>query len=227
VAVMDTRAYTELARREPVLAELISSYGEPAAFEWHDGGRTGSSQFAAMLLHIVGQQISAASAFTIYDRIRARSVGVPTAEAVLELGVDALHACGLSEAKAGYATALAQAQLAGTLDIENLGALNDQEAIDRLTRVRGIGLWSAQTFLVHNLGRPDVLPESDNGIRKAIRRLWQLDAIPTLSEVCARGEAWAPYRSYAAALLWRSLAPVDQLSDPKERALANREGGKG
>lgn len=134
-------------------ARLILIYGHPAPFEWHDGGRTGSSQFAAMLLHIVGQQISAAAAFGIYDRISTM-----------------------------------------------LG-------------------WSAETFLIHNLHRPDVLPAGDLGIRRAVQTQWRLEKLPPPGQVRSRASAWAPWRSYAAALLWRSLRPQGEASDPKERAL--------
>jgi 3-methyladenine DNA glycosylase/8-oxoguanine DNA glycosylase len=102
-------AYRDLARRESVFARLITVYGRPDPFEWHDGGRTGSSQFAAMLLHIVGQQISAVAAFAIYDRISAATGGILAPAGVLGLGQDRLRACGLSAARARYALALAEA----------------------------------------------------------------------------------------------------------------------
>jgi 3-methyladenine DNA glycosylase/8-oxoguanine DNA glycosylase len=219
----DTQAYAILADRDPVLAGVINTYGRPRPFEWHDGGRTGSSKFAAMLLHVVGQQISAEAAFTIYDRIASLAGdGVPSAAAIAGLGPQRLQRCGLSGARARYAAALAQAQMSGGLDIENLAGLCDDEVIERLTSVPGIGPWSAQTFLIHNLARPDVLPEADNGIRHAVQRLWHLDTVPSAGEVRRRGVVWSPYRSYAAALLWRSLRPVGELSDPKERALRRR-----
>lgn len=108
-----------------------------------------------MLLHVVGQRISAQAAFTIYDRINALAGGgVLTAQAVAELGLQRLRGCGLARARAEYAIAMAEAELYGSLDIEHLDAVSDSEAVARLTVVRGIGLWSAQTFLVHNLARP-------------------------------------------------------------------------
>ncbi len=214
------RAYAELARRDPVLAGVLAVYGPVPPFEWHDGGRTGHSQFAAMLLHVAGQRVSAVAAFTVYDRIiAATGGGVPSARAIAGLGPDRLRACGLSGARAAYAVALANAELSGALDIEHLDAMPDAEVVARLTAVPGIGLWSAQTFLIHNLARPDVLPEADQGIRQAIQHLWSLDRPLTPTQVRARGLPWSPYRSYAAALLWRSLRPPGQPSDPKERAL--------
>src|ERR1700755_2085482 len=105
-----SQAYDELARREPVMDRLATTYGLPEPFTGHDGGRTGSSQFAAMLLHVVGQQISAVAAFRVYDRISSALSGIPTPAGVTGLGPDGLRTCGLSRAKAGYAMALALAQ---------------------------------------------------------------------------------------------------------------------
>jgi DNA-3-methyladenine glycosylase II len=216
---VDPRAYVSLGRMEPVFDRLIATYGHPAPFEWHDGGRTGTSQFAAMLLHIVGQQISAAAAFQIYDRVAAACAGIPTASAILGIGVPALRGAGLSSAKVSYVLALAEAQSNGVIDIEAMTDRDDAAIIAELTAIRGIGLWSAQTFLIHNLARPDVLPAADLGIRRAIAAQWQLEDLPSPNAVQARASGWAPYRSYAAALLWRSLAPANEESDPKARAL--------
>jgi 3-methyladenine DNA glycosylase/8-oxoguanine DNA glycosylase len=214
------RAYRALSARDPVLARIVTTYGHVPAFEWHDGGRTGSSLFAAMLLHILGQRISAVAAFVIYDRIATVAGRVPAPEDVQAIGVDGLRGFGLSLTKAGYVLALADAQAFGRIDIEHLGDLDDAQVLAHLTSMRGIGLWSAQTFLIHNLSRPDVLPADDLGLRAAIRGLWDLDRMPTPGEVRTRGQGWAPYRSYAAALLWRSLRPPGEPSDQKERALS-------
>lgn len=218
------RQYSYLAGQEPVFARLLREYGRPHPFEWHDGGRTGSSLFAAMTLHIVGQQISAAVAFTVYDRIAAAAGGIPAPESVMRLGAERLRECGLSRAKVAYILDLAQKQADGLIDIENMAGLDDGEVIAALTAVRGIGLWSAQTFLIHQLHRPDVMPAGDGGIRRAIRDAWKLGELPSVNEVRDRAAAWTPWRSYAAALLWRSLRPAGEPSDPKARALSMRRG---
>lgn len=214
------RAYGALAARDPVLAKVIEKYGHPEPFAWHDGGRTGSSQFAAMLLQVIGQQISSVVAFAIYDRIAAATGGVPTPVDVLALGATRLRTCGLSGPKTTYVLELAQAQASGLIDIENMTGLDDAQVIAELTAVRGIGLWSVQTFLIHNMRRPDVLPEGDLGVRRAIRALWHLDRLPTAVEVRKRGTEWSPFRSYATTLLWRSLRPANEPYDPKARALS-------
>jgi 3-methyladenine DNA glycosylase/8-oxoguanine DNA glycosylase len=197
-----------LADREQLFARLLDQYGHPDPFAWHDGERTGSSQFAAMLLHIVGQQISARVASAVYDQIIAAAGGIPTPQMILTLGAERLRECGLSAAKARYALALAETQVGG----------DDEAVMATLTAVAGIGVWSAETFLVHNLHRPDVLPAGDLGIRRAVRRHWNLDDLPPARDVRAQGAAWAPYRTYAGALPRRSLSPPDEPSDPKQRS---------
>ncbi|GII59811.1 hypothetical protein Pth03_82000 [Planotetraspora thailandica] len=214
------RRYRILADRDPVLARLVEEYGHPDPFEWHDGGRTGSSNFAAMTLHIVGQQISAVVAFVVFDRIAAAVGGVPTPDGVISLGADRLRECGLSRAKAAYVLDFAHRQVSGLIDIEDMADLDDSAAIAVLTAVKGIGLWSAQTFLIHQFHRSDILPAGDVGIRRAIAKAWPLKELPTVEDVRKMATAWAPYRTYAATLLWRSLRPANELSDPKARALS-------
>jgi DNA-3-methyladenine glycosylase II len=155
------RRYRFLADRDPVLARLVEEYGHPDPFEWHDGGRTGSSNFAAMTLHIVGQQISAVVAFVVFDRIAAAAGGIPTPDGVIALGAERLRECGLSRAKTDYVLDLARRQVSGLIDIEDMADLDDTAAIAALTAVKGIGLWSAQTFLIHQLHRSDILPAGD------------------------------------------------------------------
>ncbi|HEY0475772.1 MAG TPA: hypothetical protein VGD34_29080 [Kribbella sp.] len=196
--------YRELAAREPVLATLIEQYGEVDPFGWSDV-RMESSNFAAMVLHIVGQQISTKVAFVLFDRVAAAAGGKVTPEAILALGAERLREAGMSRAKASYLLDLAQRQADGVIDLENMTGLDDSEAITALTAVRGIGLWSAQMFLLAQLRRSDILPAGDMGIRRAVERAWELPALPSIKAVEAMGAAWAPYRTYAAALLWRSL----------------------
>ncbi|MFJ2397970.1 DNA-3-methyladenine glycosylase family protein [Streptomyces sp. NPDC087843] len=216
-----------LASREPAFARLIATYGPQDPFVWHDGGRTGKSLFAALLLHITGQRISALAGFTLFDRIAAAADGIPTPEVVQGLGVSRLRSMGLSNTKAECAVALAGAQTHGTLDLDALAGVDDRAVVDTLTSVRGIGQWTAQAFLMRQLHRPDVLPADDMGLRQAVQHQWRLGHLPTVGEVRTRGAAWSPYRSYASALLWRSLKPVGELSDPKERALYHLGGPTG
>ena len=193
--------FRELSR-DPVLRKLIRAVGEPDPFVWPDGGRTGGDNFAALVLHIVGQQISTAVAFTLFDRIRDALGELPSPAGILALGPDKLRGFGLSRAKASYLAALAESPL----DIYHMDHLTDAEAVTALTAIRGLGPWTAEMFLVHQLHRTDVLPAGDVGIRRAIERAWRLDALPSVPATRQRAAAWSPNRTFAAALLWASLS---------------------
>lgn len=212
--------YEALVSAEPLFGSLVETYGTVDPFIWHDGGRTGGSKFAAMVLHMTAQQISIKVAFTIFDRIAALAGGVPTADRVIKLDVDQLRSTGLSTGKSRYIHALAQSQIAGEVDLEGMDSLSDEEAITQLVTLPGIGVWTAEMFLIHQLHRADVLPAGDIGIRRGIQKLWVLTAPPDIPDTVRRAQAWSPYRTFASALLWRSLAAVNEISDPKERAVA-------
>ncbi|MFJ2647341.1 DNA-3-methyladenine glycosylase family protein [Streptomyces sp. NPDC087420] len=206
--------YGELARLDPVLARLTASYGRPDPFRWDDGGRTEGDRFAALVLHIAGQQISTAVAFVLFDRIRAAIGALPDPAGIVALGPERLRACGLSHAKASYLLALSESRLGGLIDVDGLDGLTDAEAVAALTAVRGLGRWTAEMFLLHQLRRSDVLPVGDVGIRRAVERGWGLDTLPTPRDVEGRTAAWSPYRSYASALLWASLRPPETPAAP-------------
>ncbi|NQX37152.1 DNA-3-methyladenine glycosylase [Herbiconiux sp. VKM Ac-2851] len=201
----DDTAYSALASADPVLAELVLRVGEPDPFEFPDDGRTTAHPFAGMVLHILAQQISVKVAIILYDRLSHTLGGTPTAERLLRMNPDELRALGTSHAKAGYLLDLATRVHSGDLNLSILTALTDEEAIVALTQVKGVGPWSAEMFLIHQLKRPDVLPAGDLGIRIAVQRAYFLDQTPTIAAVRERAEAWAPQRTYAAALLWQFL----------------------
>jgi len=108
---------------------------------------------------------------------------------------------------------LAELQRAGVLDTEHLDRLDDEAAVAALTSAKGVGVWTAQMFLIHQLRRPDVLPAGDLGIRRAVQALHGRPTGPTIEEVVIIGRGWAPWRTYAAALLWTSLRPADASAD--------------
>jgi DNA-3-methyladenine glycosylase II len=205
--VETTVPYDVLAASDGVLARLVGTYGRPDPFISGDDGRTASDDFAGMVLHIVAQQISWLAALTIYDRIATAAGGRPTTAGLARLGVDGLRACGLSRPRASSVLDLAARQDSGLVDLGGMRGLPDDKVIAALTSVRGVGVWTAQMFLIHQLNRPDVLPGGDLGIRRAVQVAWHLAAIPSVAQVQGRGVAWAPYRTYAAALLSRSLQP--------------------
>jgi DNA-3-methyladenine glycosylase II len=182
---------------------LAAAHGEVDPFVWRWGGRTGETHFASMALHIVAQQISTTVAFVVFDRVVVLLGAFPDAEGLLSVDPDRLRACGLSASKTTYLLDLAQRQATGVIDIEHMDHLSDGEVVEQLTAVRGIGLWSAEMFMIHQLHRSDVLPAGDLGIRKGVMRTWSLSDLPTVAAVRERSLLWAPYRTYAATLLWR------------------------
>jgi DNA-3-methyladenine glycosylase II len=197
--------YAVLGRADPVLDRLIQKVGTPDPFAFPDGGRTSGNNFAGMVLHIIAQQISIKVALVLYDRLTAALDAPPTPVGVLRLDLDQLRALGMSHSKASYLHYLADAVVAGDLAIDALDEVRDDDVITALTRVKGIGPWSAEMFLIHQLRRPDILPAGDLGIRTAVQRAYTLTDLPLIADVRQRGTAWSPYRTLASTLLWRSL----------------------
>jgi DNA-3-methyladenine glycosylase II len=218
-----TKQYDTLAAADPVLAALLDKWGRQNPFRWaaDDGashGRGLSSNFDAMVLHIIRQQVSLAAADTIYDRVVTQLGGAITPASIAAATADDLRSAGLSRQKASYVTDLAIRHLEGTLNLDDMHDLSDTAATAALTAVRGVGRWTAEVFLIAQLHREDILPANDVGIRRAVQLAWQLDAMPTEKEVRTRGERWAPYRTFAAEALWFSL-PEAHHQPPVEPAL--------
>lgn len=163
--------------------------------------------YGTLVRSIVGQQLSTRAAQAIFNRLIDRFGGhVPTPEEVLADDPDELRtAAGLSHAKVKYVRSLAEHVLDGSLQLDRLLDLPDDEVIAELVAIKGIGLWSAQLFLLVHLRRPDVLPSGDLGIRRAVMIHYGLPAMPKPAEVDEIGERWRPYRSLASMYLWRSL----------------------
>ncbi len=169
------------------------------------------THFGAVLRSIVYQQLSGKAAATIHGRVCALFAdGEPTPRQVLRTDVTALRAAGLSGQKAAYIRDLATRASSRAFPIERLHELDDDAVIETLTRVKGVGRWTAQMFLMFRLGRPDVLPDLDLGIQKGIQRAYALRRLPTPPQVLTRGAPWAPHRTIASWYLWRLLdLPVD------------------
>jgi DNA-3-methyladenine glycosylase II len=190
---------------DPVLAQLIADAGPlPNA---RDGRPDPNDHYGALLRSIVGQQLSVLAARAIYGRLIARFDGRPPTP--LELLADEPEelraAAGLSRAKVGFLRSLAEHVTSGELELDRLDALPDGEVIAELVAVKGIGLWSAQMFLMFHLERPDVLPVGDLGIRRAMERAYGLPELPQPAEMEEIAEPWRPYRTLASRYLWRSL----------------------
>jgi DNA-3-methyladenine glycosylase II len=155
--------------------------------------------FLGLLRAIVFQQLSGKAAVTIHQRLKGVFPNqTPTPAALLEMPDEQLRAVGLSRAKVAAAKDLAAKTIAGTVPTADaLADLHDEEIVQRLISVRGIGRWTVEMLLIFNLGRPDVLPINDLGIRKGFMLTYRLDALPAPAFVQAHGERWAPYRSVA------------------------------
>jgi DNA-3-methyladenine glycosylase II len=196
-------AYDALARRDDALARLVAQDGRPDPFFWGVlEEAAGGDAFAELALHIVSQQISTAAALTIFARLRDTLGGTVDPTPIIAATVDDLRAAGLSGAKARSIRDLAERVLDGRLSFDRLAASDDATAQAELEEVRGVGPWSAQMFLLHNLRRPDILPAADIGLLRAAQSAFALARRPTADELSTRAERWRPFRSYAAALLW-------------------------
>jgi DNA-3-methyladenine glycosylase II len=196
------RARRALGHADPVLARHIAHVGKYGLEV-----RSPASLFAALAEAIVYQQLTARAAATIHARVAALGVdGFPTPAEVLALHESRLRGAGLSMSKARALLDLAEKHEHGALPtVDECQRLTDDEAIARLTVVRGIGPWTVQMLLMFRLGRPDVLPATDYGVQKGFQRVFRTKALPTPQQVLARGERWRPFRTVAAWYLWRAL----------------------
>ena len=189
-------ALDALAARDRDIAAAYALCGLPPV----RGSPTG---FAGLVRVIVSQQVSAAAGRAIMGRLE-QAVRPLAPDALLKLDDEALRAVGLSRAKLRYCRGLAEDLTDGRLDLDALEAMTDDEAIAAITRVKGLGRWSAECYLLFALKRPDVWPADDLAVRVAMQRLKGLDARPTTKQMDALAEPWRPYRSAAARFLWHT-----------------------
>jgi DNA-3-methyladenine glycosylase II len=192
---------------DPVIGALIDEYGPLD----HDRRRRGrpTDPYGALLRAIVGQQLSTKAAQSIYERLTAIFDGkTPTPEQLLAADPEQIRAAGLSRPKVAYLRDLAQHVLDGTLHLDRLTEMSDGEVSAELVAVKGLGQWTADMFLIFHLGRPDVLPVGDLGIRRAVQRAYGLDELPGPAELEQIAEPWRPHRSLACLYLWASLDSV-------------------
>ena len=200
------RARRVLMRRDPVLAPFIKKHG-PC------GIKTGREQdiFCGLVEAIVSQQLSTRAAATIYSRVRALlpDGGTPTPEALQLIPDVALRGAGLSRQKLGYMRDLSLKVLDGSINTAGLSKLSDEQIVQELTRIKGIGRWTVEMLLIFRLTRPDVFPAGDLGIVKAVQKAYNLRKTPDVKRLHAIAERWRPYRSVASWYLWASLEKGD------------------
>lgn len=202
-------AVDTLAGLDPEVARALRRIGYPDPRQRDPG-------FATLVRIVIAQQVSTASAAAVWHRLEALVGGEVTPERLLELGDAELRGCGFSARKAEYARGLAVAVLAGELDIPALVTLDEEEAIARITRLKGFGRWSAEIYLLFALGRADVFPADDLAVQIAFQRLKGLAARPTAKALRVLAEPWRPLRGAGAVFLWHyyGAATLDEAARP-------------
>ena len=198
------QAMRELSRADAALGELIGRIG-PCELGLRRRGR----YFPALVEAIIYQQLSAKAASKILARFRALypsgSGRFPTPAEVACTPARRLRTAGLSSQKISYLHDLSRRLEDGSFPLRRISAMDDEEVIRRLTEIKGIGRWTAEMFLIFTLGRPDVFPATDLGIRKAVQRLYGQDELPAPRALAELAGRWAPHRSVAAWYLWASV----------------------
>ena len=192
------QAISHLKQADPVLAEIIGRVGE-YRIQFRE------PEFATLVRSIVYQQLSGRVASVIHGRLEAALKGSVTPSGILKLRPERMRKLGLSTAKTAYIRDLARHTRDGSVIFEELPNLPDEEVIERLTQVKGIGVWTAHMFLIFALRRKNVLPTGDLGIRNAIRKAYALEEAPLPKDVESIAARWHPYCSVASWYLWRSL----------------------
>ncbi len=199
------KAVNHLKRVDPVLAQVIERVGSCGLTARAEG-----THFDALLRSIVYQQLSGKAASTILGRVLAHyGERYPTPAEIIATPDEPLRAAGLSRQKLSYLRDFAMRVESGEVPLHDIDHLDDDAIIDHLVRVKGIGRWTVQMFLMFRLGRPDVLPELDLGIQNAIRKAYRKRKRPTPKDVKRIGAKWSPYSTVASWYLWRSLENGD------------------
>ena len=192
------KAIDHLKQADPVLAGIIEQVG-PYGIQFME------PDFETLVKSIVSQQLSGKVAKTIYGRLIEAGGGSLTPESLLKLRPTRMRALGLSRQKIEYIRDLARHARSGKVDFARLPDCSDDEVIDHLTAVKGIGVWTAHMFLIFALRRPNVLPVGDLGIRSAIRKAYGMEELPRPTEIVSIARTWHPYCTVASWYLWRSL----------------------
>jgi DNA-3-methyladenine glycosylase II len=192
------KAVNHLKKSDPILRAIIERVG-PCRMEF------GVAEFCSLAEAIVYQQLNGKAALTIFNRFAALAGGPLTPEGILKLSNEQLRSVGLSKQKSAYLKDLAKKTASGLLDFARLSDLTDDEVIQHLTQVKGVGVWTAHMFLMFSLRRPNVLPTGDYGVQVAIRKHYKKRKLPKPKDMEKIAKAWEPYRSVACWYMWRSL----------------------
>ena len=191
-------------KRDPIMKKIIDSVGEYSL-------KRRNRHFAVLVESIISQQLATRAAEAIFRRFMDIYPKFPTALEILATRKSKLRSAGLSGMKAEYLKDLARKIEQGKIKIRQLSKMNDEEVIAHLTQVKGIGRWTAEMFLIFSLGRLDVLPVHDLGLRKGVQMAFSLSELPKPNDVEELGKRWKPYRSIATWYLWKSLQKFDKI----------------
>src|SRR5579863_10328261 len=192
------KAVNHLKKSDPVLRAIIERVG-PCRMEF------GEPEFASVAEAIVYQQLNGKAAVTIFNRFVALAGDPLTPEGILKLSDEQLRGVGLSKQKSAYLKDLAKKTSDGLLNFARLPVMTDDEVIEHLTQVKGIGEWTAHMFLMFSLRRPNVLPTGDYGVQMAMKKHYRKRKLPKAKDMEKIAKAWEPYRSIACWYMWRSL----------------------
>jgi DNA-3-methyladenine glycosylase II len=216
-------------RRDPVMRGIIQRVGPCTLHPRRD-------YFVVLCKSIFTQQISTAVATTLFGRFRElfpmrRPTPARVVAALTNGNAQALRGCGLSRQKHSYLLDLSQRFVAGQVPTRKFAAMTDEQIIESLVQVKGIGRWTAEMFLIFVLNRPDVLPVDDLGLREGAKRFYRLSERPRAAELTALGERWRPWRTVATWYLWRGLSaippvPLDRDESSGEEVLPQRRRGR-
>ena len=200
---MTAAALQHLAAADPVMRRLIREHGKCALVP-----EKRRSPFQSLVQAVAHQQLNGTAAKTILGRVKALFPGrsFPSPEDLLATPDELLRGAGLSRAKIAAIKDIAAKTLAGVVpDSRAIARMDNEAIISQLTTIRGVGPWTVEMLLIFKLGRTDILPVTDYGVRKGFALTYQLKDLPSAEELLAHGEKWRPYRSFAAWYLWRSL----------------------
>ena len=192
------KAVNHLRKCDPIMAGIVTRVGR-CCIEY------GPPEFHSLAESIVYQQLNGKAAFTIFKRFSALAGDPVTPKGILKLTDEQLRSVGLSKQKSSYLRDMAERASRGELDFSKLHEMSDDEVIEHLTQVKGVGTWTAQMFLMFTLKRENVLPTGDFGIRMAIKKHYKKRKLPNPIQMEKVAKAWEPYRSIACWYLWRSL----------------------
>ncbi len=198
--LVDIKKAVSKLKEDSVLASVIAKVGYLTP-------RLSENYFIELVESVVSQQLSVKAADTIFGRLKALSKDSElTAEAVLQMDPKIMRGAGLSWSKVSYVKNIAEYTLSSDKVFEKLPSMSDEEIIIELTKIKGVGKWTSEMFLIFTMGRPDVFSYGDLGLRRAIQRLYGFKKEPSIKEMEKIVNKWKPYRSIASRYLWKSLA---------------------